>query len=1091
VEFRVLGPLEVVDGDEPLLLGGGLPRRLLALLLLNRNQFVSSERLIDVLWEGRPPETASKALQGLVSQLRKAIGQETVLTRPSGYVLRIDPGQYDADRFGSLVEEAMTARPEVAATQLRQALALWRGPAFAEFTYDDFARTEIGRLEELRAAALEQRIDVDLLLGRHRELIAELSTLTKEEPLRERLREQLMIALYRSGRQAEALEAYEQARRFLLEELGLEPSEELKRLQRAILAHDPALGPADSNWRLVSRGRRVLRRPRVLAGLGALLLAGAVGSALFEIVGAGGARSGRASADAVAFLNASSGNLAGQVPLANPLTGGGAVAFGFGSAWAMSESGYLSRIEPSTVRSIATIPLDAIPGGIALGAGSVWVSDANSATLLRIDPLLNIVADRLPLPTGGVDQPSQTWEVAFGAGSVWVAHGSASAKIERIDARSGRVQRRFDVAFARGLAFGDGALWASTALGRLLRIDGETNSVRTVLTLHSEPYLCCVAVGGGYVWLSIATDGTVWKISEDGSPVSSPETGAGASDLTYADNALWVSNRGAGTVARVDPVTDEVRRYPVGHAPAGIGERAGLLAVGVAKSAADVTAGLHGRIATIAFGSDSLGSTDPALTAVLSDDPEPYSLQLHYATCAKLLNYPDAPAPTGSRLVPEVAAAAPVVSDRGRTYTFTIRSGYHFSPPSGEPVTAASFRRAIERVLSPKLGANAPGTEFADDIVGAHAFRTGKTARISGIRVDGDMLAITLKQPAPDFPTRLTLPYFCAVPVSTPVVVNGVPIPIPSAGPYYVAAYLPGEVAVLKRNPNYSGPRPHYFDAIVYHFRISPGAASADLATGSLDYYSEWFDRALAPNRQIARAAGKRYRQTPQLDASYVALNSQRGLFRDRALRRAVNYALDRPALARTWSELPSDRILPSGMPSAGGTPTYPTAGPDLRRARALVRGRRGTAVLYTCNQPLCKETAPIIRSNLAAIGIRLVIRQVPGDVIAWVRTRGARWDMVLAGTAWANYADSVAYLEALPFLDRAERAELRRISALRGSRRERAAMARADTLTREGPTFAVFGTYAVPELFSATLGCTIAHPIYQTVDLSALCRSQ
>jgi len=145
VEFRVLGPLEVVDGDEPLSLGGGLPRRLLALLLLNRNQFVSSERLIDVLWEGRPPDTASKALQGLVSQLRKAIGQETVLTRPSGYVLRIDHGQYDADRFGSLVEEAMTARPEVAATQLRQALALWRGPAFAEFTYDDFARTEIGR----------------------------------------------------------------------------------------------------------------------------------------------------------------------------------------------------------------------------------------------------------------------------------------------------------------------------------------------------------------------------------------------------------------------------------------------------------------------------------------------------------------------------------------------------------------------------------------------------------------------------------------------------------------------------------------------------------------------------------------------------------------------------------------------------------------------------------------------------------------------------------------------------------------------------------------------------------------------------------
>src|SRR5262249_27018273 len=153
-----------------------------------------------------------------------------------------------------------------------------------------------------------------------------------------------------------------------------------------------------------------------------------------------------------------------------------------------------------------------------------------------------------------------------------------------------------------------------------------------------------------------------------------------------------------------------------------------------------------------------------------------------------------------------------------------------FSPPSDEPVTADSFRRAIERTLSPKLGANAPGVRFADDIVGAQAYRAGKEPRITGIRVRGNALAITLTRPAPDLPARLALPYFCAVPVSTPVVVNGVPIPIPSAGPYYVAAYLPGQAAVLKRNPNYRGPRPHYFDAIVYRFGVSPSSAARGLA---------------------------------------------------------------------------------------------------------------------------------------------------------------------------------------------------------------------------------------------------------------------
>src|SRR5215216_5381410 len=287
MDFRILGPLEVADDDDrTLVIGAGRQRQLLAVLLLHANEFVASDRLIDRLWGERRPETAAKALQGYISQLRKTLGSEVLLTRPGGYVLQVAPGELDAQRFEQLVEQARDAEPRDAAETLRDALGLWRGPALADFAYDDFARSEIERLEERRLAVLEQRIDADLALGRHTALVGELAALVAQEPLSERPRAQLMLALYRSGRQAEALEVYQQARRTFREDLGLEPSEEMQQLQRAILAHDPALGPAARTvW---PRARRVIARPRVLGALGAILLASAIGVATLLISGDSG-----------------------------------------------------------------------------------------------------------------------------------------------------------------------------------------------------------------------------------------------------------------------------------------------------------------------------------------------------------------------------------------------------------------------------------------------------------------------------------------------------------------------------------------------------------------------------------------------------------------------------------------------------------------------------------------------------------------------------------------------------------------------------------------------------------------------------------
>jgi DNA-binding SARP family transcriptional activator len=248
MEFRVLGPLEAWDRGSEVSLGGPKPRALLAALLLHPNEVVSADRLIDDLWGEDSPERAAAALRVNVSRLRKALGPHVLATRSPGYVIRVEPDALDLNRFERLVDEARSflARGLAAdaSVRLRDALSLWRGPALADFAFENFAQAAIARLEEIRLAAVELRIDADLTLGRHDELVGELEALVAEHPLRERLHGYLMTALYRSGRQAEALDAYKDARRVLVDELGIDPSSALQELERAILRQDPSLDVA-------------------------------------------------------------------------------------------------------------------------------------------------------------------------------------------------------------------------------------------------------------------------------------------------------------------------------------------------------------------------------------------------------------------------------------------------------------------------------------------------------------------------------------------------------------------------------------------------------------------------------------------------------------------------------------------------------------------------------------------------------------------------------------------------------------------------------------------------------------------------------
>jgi DNA-binding SARP family transcriptional activator len=277
IEFTLLGPLEARAEHAPVSLGPPQQRALLALLLLHANEVVSRDRIIDELWGEQPPATAPKLVQVYVSRLRKALEPDRdrgasgriIVTRSPGYLVAVEAGQLDLGRFEQLRRQAREAlaagNPAKAAQQLGAALALWRGPPLADLAYERFAQNEIARLQELHLAALEERLDADLALGRHADLCGELEALVAEHPLRERLRGQLMLALYRSGRQADSLETYQDARTALTEELGIEPSRDLQELQQAILHQDPALdhvgldeAPAEpARGLFVGRGREL------------------------------------------------------------------------------------------------------------------------------------------------------------------------------------------------------------------------------------------------------------------------------------------------------------------------------------------------------------------------------------------------------------------------------------------------------------------------------------------------------------------------------------------------------------------------------------------------------------------------------------------------------------------------------------------------------------------------------------------------------------------------------------------------------------------------------------------------------------------
>ena len=551
------------DGDRVLRLGGVKQRSVLAMLLLRMGEVASADSLVDALWEEAPPEDATTALQQHVSRLRRALEpHEVVLTRPPGYVVERSAGERDLDRFERLVDAGRrhlaAGDAEAGASTLRAALALWRGRPLGDLELEPFAAEAVTRLDEEWIEATELRVEADLALGRHDALVGELRTLVRRHPLRERLRGQLMLALYRGGRQGEALEVFAEGRRELAGELGLEPGPALRELHQSMLDQDPAL---DLGRPPAARARN---RRRALA---AAVVAGVVAVAAALLV------DGKDEPDAVA-----------------------------------ADRGTVVVLDAATGEIEQRVAVGRTPASIAgVAAGRVWVVDADARTLLAVDPRSG---DAEALSTGGTPA-----EVAVAGDAVWVGNGRplASAQyagpvatqVVRLDADTRTTRATVELPRGRGtvsnavenrLAATDAGVWAVTPSGGVVRIDPATSAltiekpslgaiaiaaggtgvwalrpdgsvlhldettgtvVRRVRLPTQSPV--AIAVGATAAFVTSSVDATLWRVGTGGE-VGAVEVGSGVTDVAADAEAVWVANPLAGTLTRIDAASMRVTR---------------------------------------------------------------------------------------------------------------------------------------------------------------------------------------------------------------------------------------------------------------------------------------------------------------------------------------------------------------------------------------------------------------------------------------------------------------------------------------------------------------------------------------------------
>jgi YVTN family beta-propeller protein len=584
MQFRILGELEVIATNGPVPLPRAKQRALLTALLLRANRVVPDEMLIDELWGATPPKTAANNLQVLVSQLRRALGADRLVRRATGYMLVVQEGELDRDVFETLAavgaEALARGEPGSATETLGEALGLWRGAALVDLAYAELAQPEIARLEELRLSAQENRVDARLALGHHRELVPELEALVEEHPFRERLRGQLMLALYRSGRQAEALAAYRAARTAFVEQLGIEPSRDLRRLEQAVLRQEESLAAPEQIAPTGGRRRAPLGLvtaavAAALAGLGAVALAQR-GEHAVQVV-----------PSSLATIDPRSNRIVADLRLG---TEPALVAAGGDSVWVgAAETNALMRVDARTRRFTGTFGVDlGPPHGLAADERGAWVASSGrrTTTLQYFTPSAESATRQVELsllPATFNDEERRP--IALGGGLLWVSNGATS--VAKVAPGSGRKLSEVLVDDGAGpIAWGARDVWtAYTVTDTVTRIDPQSRRLVPIRLAQSPAPQSRIGVGlrGAYdpsalvsalgsMWVSAYGIDAVVRIDPElNAVVDTITVGDGPHAIAAGAGAVWVVNRLSDTVSRIDPRRNRVSAtIRLGGTPEGI-----------------------------------------------------------------------------------------------------------------------------------------------------------------------------------------------------------------------------------------------------------------------------------------------------------------------------------------------------------------------------------------------------------------------------------------------------------------------------------------------------------------------------------------
>ena len=1114
---------DLVLGDDRF--PGRQGRLLFACLAMQPGRLVPRDEIAQVLWGDAPPATRDKALTVLVSKLRALLTEAgldgaQVLTNAFGcYRLELPAdATVDVLEAASAVRDAERALADGdltrASQQAKTAEVLSRS-TFLPGESGEWVEAQRRELGALRGRAIHALGEAALRSGRAHQAAGWAEQAVALEPFRESGYRLLMQAHAADGNRAEGLRVYDRCRRLLQEELGTDPSPETEGVYRQLLAEGatrPATDPVDAPGAHTAPDVVVPRRGAPASGPARSMTSRRAGYAAVAVVAVVVALTAttvivslthRSVSDAgagippnsVVAIDVNTNKPVGQVVVgARP----GAITYGSEALWVANQDDQtVTRLDPGSLLPQRTILAGGIPTAVASTGSRLWVAvtspTTNFVAVRQIDPQFNAFTRTVRVPSLVSGTAAS---VAFSSGLLLVA--PRTGELSHLDPSTGRVLSRVDPNASPSAVATDGDVtWVTdSSADNVTRID-PTGLITSIAVGHNPS---SIAVGEGSVWVADSGDNAVVRID----PVTQAVTttipvGQAPIGLALGAGTVWVANSGDGTVMRINPRTARVEAtIRVGHSPQQVtvvGRRAWVT---VDAKAIPYRAG-SGTVRLVSR--QDVDSLDPALAF------GGLSWQLLHATCAELLNYyADGPRGLASELVPEVARSLPTRSADGKTYTFTIRPGFRFSPPYSEEITAQTVKDTIERTLSPGMRSpdGPPVADEFDDIVGAREFTTGRAPHIAGVVVRGDTLTIRLTARAPDLLARLAQPFFCIVPSNTPIDPRGVRL-IPSAGPYFVSSYLPGQGVVLTRNPNYHGSRPHTLGRIELRVGIGGPAAIRQVENGAADYAVDGvIDSALAvalarrygPGSPASRGGQQQYFVNPLPATDFLVLNTRRGPFTDVHLRRALNYAIDRAALAQVSPNgpaQPSDDYLPPGVPGRVDEPLYPTT-PDLPTARRLARAHVGqTVTLYTCGQEACRQQAQIIKHDLAAIGLRSVVRTFTDTLYARLVTPREAFDIGVVGYG-ADYLDPDDYLnlvlesgKILPgFNDPMYRARLAAAKKLSGRARYLTYREIDKDLIRKAVPWVVFDNPSSHELFSARVGCQAYGPY--GLDLAALC---